>query len=132
MGVESGSSQGPDPRISAALRFAAGKAQIDEFVALGRRTLLEKGSYLTRLGDLEHRVAFLHTGLVRYHVVVPDSGEDVAKDFSFAPGLTLSFGSAVRHQPARVAVSAVEDCAVTLWRYAELERFFELDAGWRS
>jgi CRP-like cAMP-binding protein len=126
--------EAPEDQIRAFLRrFASPPAeQIDEFVALGRRTLLEKGSYLARLGDVEHRVAFLHTGLVRYHVVVPDSGEDVTKDFSFAPGLTLSFGSAVRHQPARVAVSAVEDCAVTLWRYAELERFFELDAEWQK
>src|ERR1700722_5001964 len=87
----------------------------DAFIAKGRRTLLSKRDFFVRLGEAEHRVAFLHSGIVRYHLIHPETGDDVTKDFSFAPQFTMSFGSLVREQPARVAVSAVQDCAVTVW-----------------
>jgi CRP-like cAMP-binding protein len=97
-------------------RFASpARELVNAFIAKGRRTLLSKGESLVRLGETEHRVAFLHSGIVRYHLVHPETGEDVTKDFSFAPQFSMSFGSLVREQPARVAVSAVQDCAVTLW-----------------
>jgi CRP-like cAMP-binding protein len=107
-------------------RFAAPPvAELDGLVARGRRGLLAKGDSLARLGDVEHRLAFLHTGVVRYHVVDPDSGADITKDFSFAPSFAVSFGSAVRGQPARVAVSAVEDCVVTLWPARALDELYD-------
>jgi CRP-like cAMP-binding protein len=107
----------PEDQIRAYLaRFASPPRELVEaFIAKGRRTLLSKGDSLMRLGESEHRVAFLHTGIVRYHLIHPETGEDVTKDFSFAPQFSMSFGSLVREQPARVAVSAVQDCAVTLW-----------------
>jgi CRP-like cAMP-binding protein len=107
----------PEDQIHAYIaRFAAPPRElVDSFIAKGRRQLLSKGEAFMRLGETEHRVAFLHSGIVRYHVMHPETGEDVTKDFSFPLGLALSFGSAVRDQPARVAVSAVQDCAVTVW-----------------
>jgi CRP-like cAMP-binding protein len=107
----------PEEQIHAYLaRFASPPRElVGAFIAKGRRKLLAKGEPLVHFGETEHRIAFLHSGIVRYHVVHPETGEEVTKDFSFAPGFSLSFGSAVREQPARVAVSAVRDCAVTLW-----------------
>lgn len=99
--------------------------EIDDFIARGRRALLAKGEALTELGSTTHRLAFLHTGIVRYHVIVPSTGEDVTKDFNFAPSFAVSFGSAVRRQPARVAVTAVEDCAVTVWGADALTQLFD-------
>jgi CRP-like cAMP-binding protein len=97
-------------------RFGAPPADlVDSFIASGRRRLLGKGEPLVRLGETAHPMAFLHSGIVRYHVVHPSTGEDVTKDFSFAPGFSLSYGSAIRDQPARVAVTAVTDCAITAW-----------------
>jgi CRP-like cAMP-binding protein len=92
--------------------------ELDAFVGRGRRTMLAKGEALIGIGGVEHRLAFLHAGIIRYHVTHPDTGSDVTKDFSFAPSLACSFASAVREQPARVAISAVEDCVVTLWPLA--------------
>ena len=108
---------GPEDQIRDYLaRFASpARELVDAFIARGRRALLPKGELLVRLGETEHRVAFLHSGIVRYHLVHPETGEDVTKDFSFAPQFSMSYGSLVREQPARVAVSAVQDCAVTLW-----------------
>jgi hypothetical protein len=107
----------PEDQIRAYLaRFASPPRElVDTFIAKGRRSLLSKGKPLVRLGESDHRVAFLHSGIVRYHLIHPETGEDVTKDFSFAPQFSMSFGSLVREQPARVAVSAVQDCAVTLW-----------------
>jgi CRP-like cAMP-binding protein len=107
----------PEDQIRTYLaRFASPPRDlVDTFIAKGRRTLLSKGEPLVRLGEAEHRVAFLHSGIVRYHVIHPETGDDVTKDFSFAPQFSMSFGSLVREQPARVSVSAVQDCAVTLW-----------------
>jgi len=97
-------------------RFSSPPADlVDAFIAKGRRALLAKGEPFIRLGETEHRLAFLHSGIVRYHLIHPETGDDVTKDFSFAPGFSLSFGSAIREQPARVAITAVQDCAVTLW-----------------
>src|SRR6185437_16751447 len=99
----------PEDQIRAYIRHFASPpdAEIDELIAHGRRTLIAKGEALARIGDAEHRIAFLHTGAVRYHVVVPETGEDISKDFAFAPSLALSFGSAVRDEPAQVAVTAL-------------------------
>ena len=95
----------PEEQIHAYLaRFASPPRElVGAFIAKGRRKLLAKGEPLVHFGETEHRIAFLHSGIVRYHVVHPETGEEVTKDFSFAPGFSLSFGSAVR------------DCAVTLW-----------------
>jgi CRP-like cAMP-binding protein len=107
-------------------RFASpAPDELDAFIARGRRGLLHKGEALTRQGEREHRLAFLHTGIVRYHVIVPDTGEEVTKDFGFAPGFAVSFGSAVLGQPARVAVSAVEDCVATFWPAGGLRELLE-------
>src|ERR1700685_3837824 len=105
----------PEDQIRAYLaRFASPPRELgDAFIAKGQRALLPKGESLVRLGETNHRIAFLHSGITRYHLIHPETGEDVTKDFSFAPGFSLSFGSAVREQPARVAVTAVLDCVVT-------------------
>jgi CRP-like cAMP-binding protein len=108
------------------------REQIDELLHQGRAALLAKGEPLCRAGDAEHRIAFLHTGIVRYHVVVPQTGQDVTKDFGFAGSFATSFGSAVRGEPARVAVTAVEDCAVTIWPFATLRAMLERDAEWEK
>jgi CRP-like cAMP-binding protein len=114
-------------------RFASPpREEMDALIARGRRSLLSKGDFLVQLGDTHHRVAFLHTGIVRFHVVNQATGDDVTKDFVFAPGLVTSFGSAVRNQPARVAISAVEDCAVTLWPFEELRKQMDGRLEWEK
>jgi CRP-like cAMP-binding protein len=117
----------PNDEIRAYVRqFAAPPAaELDAFIARGRRGLLAKGEALTEIGAQAHRLAFLHTGIVRYHVIVAGTGEDITKDFNFAPSFAVSFGSAVRRQPARVAVTAIEDCAVTSWSAEMLAELYE-------
>src|SRR4051812_31884280 len=95
--------------------------ELNAFIAEGKPLEVSAGEYFCAPGERNHRVGFLHQGSVRFHVLT-ESGDDVTKDFSFAGSFVVSFGSAVRGQPAAVAVSAVEDCDFTVWPYARLQR----------
>jgi hypothetical protein len=97
-------------------RFARPPAeQVREFVAGSRMSLIAKGGFLVELGDESHPLYFVHSGAIRYMLIVPESGDDVTKDFSFAPAFATSFGSAVSSQPARVGIAAMTDCVVSSW-----------------
>jgi CRP-like cAMP-binding protein len=105
--------------------------QLDELIARGKRARLARGQPFIREGDASHRMGFIHTGIVRYHVIAPDSGRDVTKDFNFAGSFTVSYSSAVLRQPARVAISAVEDCVLTVWPWVDFAAAFERDVEWQ-
>lgn len=126
--------EGPEDQIRLYLRrFAAPPDdQVDAFIAAGRRQLLAKGTYLTAIGDIDLALAFLHSGIARYSVIVPDTGEEVTKDFTVAPVFAVSFGSAVRGEPARVAISAVEDCVVTRWPWPAMDAMLDRHPEWQK
>jgi CRP-like cAMP-binding protein len=128
------SSQASEDEIRAYLRrFAAPPAEeVDAFLAAGRRQLLAKGAYFTAIGDADLDLAFLHSGIVRYSVIVPDTGEEVTKDFTVAPVFAVSFGSAVRGEPARVAISAVEDCVITRWPWRAMDAMLDRHPEWQK
>jgi CRP-like cAMP-binding protein len=114
-------------------RFARPPAdEIEVFIAGGRRRLLHKGAVFTEVGEAAPALGFLHSGIARYSVLVAETGEDVTKDFSVAPNFIVSFGSLVRGEPARVAVSAVEDCVVTSWPGRTLLDLYERHAEWQK
>jgi CRP-like cAMP-binding protein len=125
--------EAPEDEIRRYLRrFAAPPAvEVDAFLAAGRRQLLAKGRYLTAVGDTELALAFIHSGIARYSVVVPDTGEEVTKDFAVAPVFAVSFGSAVRGEPARVAISAIEDCIITRWPWRAMEEMLNDHPEWQ-
>lgn len=126
----------PDPAEEIAVyiaRYAKPPAtQVAAFVAGGRRATVARGEALVELGDTTHPLYFVHSGIVRYMLILPDSGDDVTKDFSFGPSFATSFGSAVSGQPARVGIVAVTDCVVTRWPLARLTALYEADAAWQK
>jgi CRP-like cAMP-binding protein len=65
-------------------------------------------------------------------LIVPETGDDVTKDFSVAPTFALSFGSAVSGQPARVGIAAVTDCVVSIWPFTRLTALYDIDAEWQK
>jgi CRP-like cAMP-binding protein len=105
------------------------EGEIAALIAVGKPLTLAAGEAFCAPGTRDHRCGFLHRGLVRYHVIT-DSGEDVTKDFGPSGQFAVSFGSAVMGQPARVAVSAVEDCELTVWSWAELRARTEKSIEW--
>jgi len=122
----------PEDQIRGLIRHFASPpdAELDELIRQGRRALLPKGEALVRIGEVDQRIAFLHTGAVRYHVLLPETGQDISKDFAFAPSLAVSFAAAVNEEPAQVAVSALVDCAVTLWPFKTFRAMVERHREW--
>jgi CRP-like cAMP-binding protein len=114
-------------------RFASPPAeQVREFAAAARTSLVAKGGFLVELGDASHPLYFVHSGAIRYMLIVPESGDDVTKDFSFAPAFAASFGSAVSGQPARVGIAAMTDCVVSSWPLQRLTAMYDVDAEWQK
>jgi CRP-like cAMP-binding protein len=124
----------PEDEIAAYIfRFASPPAeQVREFAAAARTSLIAKGGFLVQLGDATHPPYFIHSGAIRYMLIVPESGDDVTKDFSFAPAFAASFGSAVSGQPARVGIAAMSDCVVSSWPLQRLTALYDVDAEWQK
>jgi CRP-like cAMP-binding protein len=113
-------------------RFAAAPPdQVAAFIRGGKPRRLAAGEDFCALGQEFHELAFIHGGIVRYYVILPN-GEDATKDFSFSNSFTMSFGNAVMNQAAEVAIAAVTECAFTVWPYRALTDLFERHAEWQS
>jgi CRP-like cAMP-binding protein len=103
--------------------------QIAALVAAGRPRALETGEDFCRIGQEKHEVAFIHEGILRYYLILPD-GEDATKDFSFAGGFAVSYGSAVMSEPAEVGVAAVTPCKLTVWPYSAFTGLYGRHPEW--
>ena len=106
--------------------------QVRDFLAMARTSLITKGNFLVELGDTTHPLYFVHSGGIRYMLIVPESGDDVTKDFSFAPTFATSFGSAVSGQPARAGIVAMTDCVVSVWPLWRLTALYDAHAEWQK
>ena len=106
--------------------------QVDDFIAKSRRAVLPKGKALVTIGDTTHPLYFVHTGVIRYMLIVPETGEDVTKDFSFAPTFAASFGSSILNQPSRIGVVTLTECATSFWPLNALTSLFDLDIEWQK
>ncbi len=104
--------------------------ELDRFIAAGRERRLQAGEPFCTQGQKQHEIAFILQGIVRYHVALP-SGEEATKDFSFAGGFTVSFGSATRGVPAQVAISAVTPVELLVWPWQTMTVLYESSALWQ-
>ena len=105
--------------------------EIAHFVAQGKVRGLESGASFCHLGQTQHEVAFIKTGIVRYFVTLP-TGDEASKDFSAAGGFTLSFGSATAKLPAQVAIAAVMPTELVVWPYQLLQDLYASGLEWQK
>lgn len=103
--------------------------EIAALIATGRPRALKVGEDFCRIGQDKHEVAFIHEGILRYYLILPD-GEDATKDFSFAGGFAVSYGSAVMSEPAAVGVAAVTACRLTVWPYSAFTALYSRHSEW--
>jgi CRP-like cAMP-binding protein len=114
-------------------RYACPPAeQVRDFADRARTSLVARGDFLVEMGDTKHPLYFVHSGIIRYMLVLPETGDDVTKDFTAGPTFAASFGSAVSGQPARVGIAAVTDCVVSIWSFKHLTALYEADAEWQK
>ncbi len=114
-------------------RFAQPPAgQVLDFAASARLSHVARGAFLVELGDIAHPLCFVHNGTIRYMLIVPESGDDVTKDFSVGPTFAASFGSAVSGQPARVGIAAVTECVVSAWPFERLTALYDANPEWQK
>jgi CRP-like cAMP-binding protein len=106
-------------------------ADIAHFVAQGKARSLVPGACFCSLGQKNHEVAFIKTGIVRYFVTLPN-GDEASKDFSVAGSFTLSFGSAAARLPAQVAIAAVVPTELVVWPYQVLLDLYASDMEWQK
>jgi hypothetical protein len=104
--------------------------EVDAFIARGRRLSLGAGAAFVEPGESRHRLEFIHEGMLRYHLLI-GNGEDVTKDFGFPGWFMASFGSAVRGIPARVAISTVSPCRLTVWPFHTLAELMDTPGEWQ-
>jgi CRP-like cAMP-binding protein len=104
--------------------------ELDRFIAAGHERRLQAGEPFCTQGQPHHEIAFIRQGIVRYHVALP-SGDEATKDFSFAGGFTVSFGSATRGVPAQVAISAVTPVELLVWPWQTMTALYESSALWQ-
>ena len=97
-----------------------------------RRSLIAKGAFLLDIGDVTHLLYFIHSGTIRYMIILPDSRQDVTKDFSFAPTFAASFGSSVQRQAARVGIMALTDYVLSIWPLPALTGQFDSHMEWQK
>lgn len=126
---------GADGDTERIARYFAGLApvpanEVERFVASGRVRTLAAGQTFCRLGQIEHELAFIRTGILRYHVTLAN-GDDATKDFSVAGGFAVSFGSASIGRPAQVAISAVLPSQLRVWPYAALLALYNASPAWQ-
>ncbi len=105
--------------------------EIAQFVAQGKMRRLESGESFCHLGQTQHEVAFIKSGVVRYFVTLA-SGDEATKDFSVAGGFTVSFGSATSKLPAQVAISAVVSTELVVWPYEVLLNLYASGLEWQK
>jgi CRP-like cAMP-binding protein len=103
--------------------------EITVLIAAGRPRALRSGEDFCRIGQEKHEVAFIHEGILRYYLILPD-GEDATKDFSFPGGFAVSYGSAVMNVPAEVGVAAVTPCRLTAWPYSAFAALYGRHPEW--
>lgn len=103
--------------------------QVRAFFDTGRERTLVTDEAFCALGETRHPIGFIHRGLVRFSVLT-DAGDEVIKDFGVSGHFTVSYGSAVQNEPARVAVIAVEPCELTVWSWVEMRKLLDVHPGW--
>ena len=76
----------------------------------GEIILYKKGSFLTKIGDIENNVYFIISGIVEAGMI--SNKEDKIIEFTFPNVYVASFSSLIKQKPSDVYLSCLTDCKV--------------------
>jgi hypothetical protein len=123
----------PNPIQTYIERFAQPPlAQVQAFIAAGRSRVLARKASFIEASIVCEEVAFIHQGILRYHLIDPNTGNDHTKDFSFPNSFSTAYTSVVTGAPSQIYISAVTEVVLTVWPWATLEKLFVHELAWAT
>ncbi len=90
------------------LAWLAGVAQLRK---------LPRRAQFCRIGQIDHEIAYVESGIVQTFVMAPD-GRRIVLDFSFPGGWVVALETASRDLPSQVCCEAVTPCVLTTFPFA--------------
>lgn len=84
------------------------KTELEELALLFKPCRLKKNSYFLREDQVCSRIAFLHTGMVRFFHT--QDGTERTSDFCFENSFITGYHSLITGLPSDTSIQALEDC----------------------
>lgn len=84
--------------------------------SLAQRRALAKGMAFCRVGQTEHELAFVESGILQVFTPSTD-GRNVLHDFLFPGMMALALDAAIKGTAAEVVFEAVTPCVLKVWPY---------------
>jgi len=91
---------------------------------------LVRGEVLVKLGDLDHKSAYVESGVLRAYYVTPN-GDEATRNFTMAGDMIGPYASALSRTPSNVVIEALEDTSPFWIPYARLEDLFARHPAWQ-
>lgn len=103
--------------------------EIEYFLSFGNETILFKGQYFIKEGDITKKFAFVKTGLLRSFYYSSNS-EEVTYCFSFPNNLIAGYSSFITQQETKENIQAIEDCELIVFPKNILDELVNKKRNW--
>jgi len=105
------------------------EAELRWFRDKAERRVLERGDVFCTIGQNQHEMAFVESGVLQIYGVSFDGTQNVI-DFLFPGGIALALETAVRNMPSRVCIEALRPSTLLVWPYALRRDLLARHVGW--
>ncbi len=102
-----------------------------KFSRLVRPATIQKGKHFVSAGELPKSVAFVKKGLFRYYYPTSE-GEELTKGFFPEGNVLSSYSAMVEKRGSYFTIEALEDSAVEIVDFNELQKLFAENTLWSS
>lgn len=89
---------------------------------------ISRGELFAKEGKLATEVGFVLSGNMRHYYT--RDGEEKTTYFYFEGHFVSSYISCISRQPSQLTIEAITDCHLLVFKYADLQRLFELSHTW--
>ena len=91
---------------------------------------ISKGDYFLEEGKICRQIAFIQQGLFRTYYL--RDGEEITTCFCKENTLTCSYKSLITQQASDLSIQAIEDCALIVFQYSDLQHLYNKDLFWQQ
>ncbi|SJZ39633.1 cAMP-binding domain of CRP or a regulatory subunit of cAMP-dependent protein kinases [Chitinophaga eiseniae] len=97
-------------------------AEWDDFSSKLITKKCRKGDFLTREGQVENFIYFLHTGATRNYFI--RDGKEFTVDFQFEGDMVTAYYSLITREPSTVFIELLEDASIVAIPFRFLQEFY--------